>query len=129
MKDKKIKGNRISNAYLFVNLVLIVVLLIGLWTKTSVWEAKLDLGGVILLLIIINTLLLFKEIIVGIAPKSEKTTHTKPKSLNALRAIIRLIRKQDAIICTNNLKSIICLYFWLFGVYCLHGLEIIEKDA
>ena len=88
MKDKKIKGNRISNAYLFVNLVLIVVLLIGLWTKTSVWEAKLDLGGVILLLIIINTLLLFKEIIVGIAPKSEKTTHTKPKSLNALRAII-----------------------------------------
>lgn len=94
MKDKKNKNssnNKIGNWYLFVNLVLIVALLIGIWLKTPAWESQFQVGNLILFLIIVNTILLFKDfILVSYSSKHEnsKKILKQSKSLIPLRTFI-----------------------------------------
>ena len=89
MKDKNVVKDKKGNLYLFVNLVLIVALLIGIWTKTSAWEAKFDIGNLILFIIIVNTILLFKDfILVSYPSKKEKASRRKAKSLMPIRAFV-----------------------------------------
>lgn len=89
LKDKKVIKDKKGNWYLFVNLVLIVALLIGIWTKSSAWEAKFEIGNLLLFIIIVNTILLFKDfILVSYPSKKERSSGRKAKSLMPLRAYI-----------------------------------------
>lgn len=102
MKDKKVIKDKKGNWYLFVNLVLIVALLIGIWTKSSAWEAKFEIGNLLLFIIIVNTILLFKDfILVSYPSKKDRNPRNKPKSLMPLRAYIN----STSIIDDNLLKT------------------------
>ena len=91
MKDKEDKKTKLcsnkNNAQLFANLILIAILLIGLWNSTSAWEAKLDVGNIILLLVIINTVLLFKNFIFSKHKNNGKEAYQKQKKLKSLKAL------------------------------------------
>jgi diguanylate cyclase (GGDEF)-like protein len=88
LKDKNVVKDKKGNWYLFVNLVLIVALLIGIWTKTSAWEAKFEVGNLILFIIIVNTILLFKDFILVSYPSKKGRRIRKLKSLASLRAYV-----------------------------------------
>ena len=101
MKDKTERNNsnnKVSNWYLFINLVLVVILLIGIWTKTSAWEAKFEVGNFILFLIIINTFLLFKDFIIVSYPTNKKKLSRKIKSLSSIRAFVNSTNADDKLL-------------------------------
>ena len=105
MKDKNVIKDKKSNWYLFVNLVLVVALLIGLWTKTSAWEARFDVGNLILFIIIVNTILLFKDFILSSYPsRKEKNVRKKAKSLMPLRAYVNSSTIDDNLLKTSIQK-------------------------
>ena len=103
-KEKKGSKGKKGNWYLFVNLVLIVTLLIGIKVKTPPWEPHFDVGHLILFIIIVNTLLLFKDFIL-VSYSSRKDASKKAlkhhKSLNSLRAFINSSTNID----NNTLKA------------------------
>ncbi|GAB4279408.1 MAG: hypothetical protein Kow0029_23260 [Candidatus Rifleibacteriota bacterium] len=84
--------NRINlNAYLFANLAILVVLLISLWNRKPVWDVSIRFPNLLLMLIIINSILIFKNLVFAgqSAKASKKAVLTKNhKSLNALRNIV-----------------------------------------
>lgn len=95
MKEENVTKSKKRNAYLFVNLVLIVILLIAIWTTkgNEILAQKLDVGILLLLTILFNTGLLFSKFIIGKRPSkksqnSNKETPKKLKSLNPLRVFI-----------------------------------------
>ena len=105
MKDKNVIKDKKSNWYLFVNLVLIVALLIGIWTKTSAWEAKFEIGNLLLFIIIVNTILLFKDfILVSYPSKKDRVSRRKAKSLMPLRAYINSANVDDNLLKTSIQK-------------------------
>jgi GGDEF domain-containing protein len=55
------KRNANLSAYLMINLVLTGILLIGVWRGEPLWDAAIRLPNLLVLLIIINTVLIFKE--------------------------------------------------------------------
>lgn len=93
LKDNKeinTPKNNTNNWYLFFNLVLVVILLIGIWTKNSAWEAKYEIGSLLIFIVIVNTLLLFKDCISFQSFHDESSTPKAKhlKSLKPLRAFI-----------------------------------------
>ncbi|MGM0600995.1 MAG: diguanylate cyclase domain-containing protein [Candidatus Rifleibacteriota bacterium] len=85
----KTKNKTNLNAYLFGNLVILCVLLISLWNRKPVWDVNLRFPNLLLILVIINSILIFKGLIMsdnasGTTRKSGKTN----KSLAPLRSII-----------------------------------------
>lgn len=90
LKDKR-KTN--LNAYLFANLVIVGVLLIGLWNRKPVWDVSLRFPNLLLMLVLINTILIFREVILGApaAPMVARRKHARKRSrnLNQLRSILK----------------------------------------
>lgn len=86
----KTKNKTNLNAYLFGNLVILCVLLISLWNRKPVWDVNLRFPNLLLILVIINSILIFKGLILsdnnstGTAKKTGRTN----KSLAPLRSII-----------------------------------------
>ena len=96
MKDKENKENNIStekkgNWYLFINLVLILILLLGLKTNTAAWEAKFEVRYLIIFILIANTFLLFKDFILVSYSSEKKGAGKKHKSLKSLKPVRTLI--------------------------------------
>ena len=91
MKDRK----RINlNSYLFANLVIVGVLLIGLWNRQPVWDVSLRFPNLLLILVLINTILIFREVILGGRPikirgRQQKESRQKMRNLNELRSVLR----------------------------------------
>ncbi|PKL48130.1 MAG: hypothetical protein CVV42_10750 [Candidatus Riflebacteria bacterium HGW-Riflebacteria-2] len=91
MKERK----RINlNSYLFANLVIVGVLLIGLWNRQPVWDVSLRFPNLLLILVLINTILIFREVILGGRPiqirsRQKKESRQKLRNLNELRGVLR----------------------------------------
>jgi len=87
------------NAYLFANLVIVGVLLIGIWNRKPVWDVNLRLPNLLLILVLINTILLFRETLFGTPAKSLKSARKRRKSsghsLKELRAVVKNADKID----------------------------------
>ena len=58
-------------SYLFANVLLSAFLLIGIWRGEPLWDATLRLPNILLFLMIINTVLLFREAIPSGKPRSK----------------------------------------------------------
>lgn len=90
MKDT---GKTNLNAYLFANLVIVGVLLIGLWNRKPVWDVNLRFPNLLLILVLINTILLFRETILGVGNRPARTrqrrARRRSRNLNELRSILR----------------------------------------
>ena len=96
MKDKENKENNIStekkgNWYLFINLVLILILLFGLKTNTAAWEAKFEVKYLIIFILIVNTILLFKDFILVSYSSEKRGANKKHKSLKSLKPVRAMI--------------------------------------
>ncbi len=88
MKDK---NNVNLKAYLFANLVILCVLLIGIWNRKPVWDVNIRFPNLLLILVIINTVLIFKEFIINSpasGTKSKSRSKKKSRSFSSLRRII-----------------------------------------
>lgn len=89
LKDK-VKTN--LNAYLFANLAIVGVLLIGLWNRKPVWDVSLRFPNLLLMLVLINTVLLFRDVILGAATSPgkarRKRARRRARNLNDLRAVL-----------------------------------------
>jgi diguanylate cyclase (GGDEF)-like protein len=82
------------NSYLFANLVIVGVLLIGLWNRQPVWDVSLRFPNLLLILVLINTILIFREVILGGRPiqirsRQKKESRQKLRNLNELRGVLR----------------------------------------
>lgn len=55
------RRNRDLTAHLLINLVFVCVLLVGLWRGEAVWDASIRLPNLLVLLVIINTLIIFRK--------------------------------------------------------------------
>lgn len=97
-QGKILKGrNRTNlNAYLFTNLVVVGILLIGLWNRKPVWDVSIRFPNLLLILIILNTVLIFREVILvagtaGSAPAKsrQKRARKRSRNLNELRAVLK----------------------------------------
>lgn len=84
------------NAYLFTNLVVVGMLLIGLWNRKPVWDVSIRFPNLLLILVILNTILIFREVILvaGAADKApaksrQKRARKKSRNLNELRTILK----------------------------------------
>ncbi|MBU1109591.1 MAG: diguanylate cyclase [Candidatus Riflebacteria bacterium] len=97
MKERK----RINlNSYLFANLVIVSVLLIGLWNRKPVWDVSLRFPNLLLILVLLNTILIFREVILGkrTTPsrgRQKKQSRQKLRNLNELRVVLRNSPKID----------------------------------
>lgn len=78
------------NAYLFANLVILCLLLIGIWNKKPVWDTSIRFPNLLLVLVIINTVLIFKDFILGTTPAKTGKVSKKRKliGLNKVREVI-----------------------------------------
>lgn len=80
------------NAYLFANLVILCILLVSLWNRKPVWDVNLRFPNLLLILVILNSILIFKNLIFA-RPATRNTrkqaTGRPGKSLNVLRGIIQ----------------------------------------
>lgn len=91
MKERK----RINlNSYLFANLVIVSVLLIGLWNRQPVWDVSIRFPNLLLILVLLNTILIFREVILGNRPvptrsRNKKQSRQKLRNLNELRSVLR----------------------------------------
>ncbi len=92
-------GKTNLNAYLFANLVIVGVLLIGLWNRKPVWDVNLRFPNLLLILVLINTILLFRETILGTGgrPARSQRRHARKRSrnLSELRGIIKNAEQID----------------------------------
>lgn len=97
--------NKINlNAYLFANLVILCALLVGLWNMKPLWEVSIGFENLLLILVILNTILIFKEVILTAAQKSRKTKNKK--SLAALRTLIKKSKQLDNKLLESVLKKL-----------------------
>ncbi len=113
MKEENVTKSKKRNAYLFVNLVLIVILLIAIWTNKGkeILAQKLDVGILLLLTILFNTGLLFSKFIISKHPSkksknSNKETPKKLKSLNPLRVFINSSSISDPRLLTETVDKL-----------------------
>lgn len=89
---KKNKKHKLSlqgrtNAYLFANLVMVGALLVGLWNKNPVWDTTIRFPNILLLLVILNTVFIFRDVL-KVKPgtgKGASKQEKKHKSLWRLR--------------------------------------------
>lgn len=90
------------NAYLFTNLAVVGILLIGLWNRKPVWDVSIRFPNLLLILIIINTVLIFRETILAagaVKPGKNRSrsriARKRSKNLNELRAILKNAEQID----------------------------------
>jgi len=79
------------NAYLFANLVILCILLISLWNRKPVWDVSLRFPNLLLVLVILNSILIFKNLIFARTPVKTSRKPDSPKtgkSLARLRGIV-----------------------------------------
>lgn len=95
-REKKLKDRkRINlNSYLFANLVIVGTLLTSLWKRQPVWDVSLRFPNLLLILVLINSILIFREIILGnrqkpIKTRQQKKSRQKLRNLNELRGVLR----------------------------------------
>ena len=108
MKDN---GKTNLNAYLFANLVIVGVLLIGIWNRKPVWDVNLRLPNLLLILVLLNTILLFRETIFGVPRKPAKSSRRQQKkkrvsSLNELRSVVKNAEKIDDTLLSKVLNKL-----------------------
>ena len=97
-KDKIVTNDKKGNWYLFVNLVLIVALLIGIWKDgISAFETKIEIRYIIIFIIIFNTLLLFKDFILASYPASKEDSPRKRKQLKSLKPLRAFINSTTTV--------------------------------
>lgn len=91
------KPNRTNlNAYLFANLLILSLLLAGLWNRKPVWDVSLRFPNLLLILVILNTILIFREVILGAGvSRAGKTQKRTVRSLRSVRKILRSARAHD----------------------------------
>jgi diguanylate cyclase (GGDEF)-like protein len=104
------------NAYLFTNLAVVCILLYGLWNRKPVWDVSIRFPNLLLLLVILNTILIFREVIFfGTRQKSKaisarkKKAKREHKSLGELRSLLQTADPADDSLLGNTtarLKSI-----------------------
>lgn len=77
---------------MFANLVILCILLVSLWNRKPVWDVSLRFPNLLLILVILNSILIFKNLIFAKTSSrpSRKPSNTKAsRSLGALRGIIQ----------------------------------------
>ncbi len=92
------------NAYLFANLVILCILVVSLWNRKPVWDATLRFPNLLLILVILNSILIFKNLIFAkTTTKSVKkgAAGRTVKNLAALRGIVQDSAELDASIYTK----------------------------
>jgi GGDEF domain-containing protein len=105
VKDK----NKINlNAYLFANLVILCLLLIGLWNKKPVWDVNLRFPNLLLILVIINTILIFKEFIIssGSSPRKAAPSSKGLLGLSKLRGLTNEAEENGAKLFPETLEKL-----------------------
>lgn len=107
MKDT---GKTNLNAYLFANLVIVGVLLIGLWNRKPVWDVNLRFPNLLLILVLINTILLFRETILGVGNRPARTrqrrARRRSRNLNELRSILKNAGQIDESLLNKSLVKL-----------------------
>ena len=104
-KDRKKENNKkIGNWYLFLNLVLVVVLLIGVWKFPDIFKFQFSVDNVILFIVIVNVILLFKDFILVSYGSKNDISHKKFKQLKSLEPL-RAFINSSTIIDDKLLKS------------------------
>ncbi|HNX76813.1 MAG TPA: diguanylate cyclase [Candidatus Rifleibacterium sp.] len=104
-------GKTNLNAYLFANLAIVGVLLIGIWNRKPVWDVNLRFPNLLLILVIINTVLLFRESILGGGgnhPAKSQRRHARKRSrnLNELRAVLRNATQIDETLLNQTINKL-----------------------
>lgn len=101
------------NAYLFTNLAVVGVLLIGLWNRKPVWDVSIRFPNLLLILVIINTVLIFRETILAagaVRPAKSKTRNRiarkRSRNLNELRAILKNAEQIDETLLKKTLTRL-----------------------
>ncbi|NLI77457.1 MAG: GGDEF domain-containing protein [Candidatus Riflebacteria bacterium] len=75
-----------QTAYLFGNLVILCLLLLGIWRGQPVWDTTLRLPNLLLILVILNTVLIFRE---GLPGRDGPAAGPRPvRDLSALRRVL-----------------------------------------
>jgi GGDEF domain-containing protein len=84
-KKNKLSPQGRTNAYLFANLAIVGALLVGLWNKNPVWDATIRFPNILLLLVILNTVLIFRDVLKLKPTKGAAKQEKKHKTLWGLR--------------------------------------------
>lgn len=102
------KQNRINlNAYLFANLLILSLLLAGLWNRKPVWDVSLRFPNLLLILVILNTILIFREVILGAGvKKTGKAPAKSVKSLRTLRKMLKSAKSHDQELLANAIAQL-----------------------
>ncbi len=69
----------------------------SLWNKKPVWDVNLRFPNLLLILVIINSILIFKEFILGASANRTKTRSSSGKKLNGLNKLRTVLSKSDEI--------------------------------
>lgn len=89
------------------------VLLIGLWNRKPVWDVSIRFPNLLLILVIINTVLIFRETILAVGavrPAKSKTRNRiarkRSRNLNELRAILKNAEQIDETLLKKTLARL-----------------------
>ena len=97
MKNCSSKNKVNLNAYLFANLLIVGILLVSLWNRKPVWDVSLRFPNLLLILVLINTVLIFRDVIFAAAatPRIKRAAKLRKRSLNELRAVLKNASRVD----------------------------------
>lgn len=95
----KAKHKTNLNAYLFANLAILCVLLISLWNRKPVWDVNLRFPNLLLILVIINSILIFKNLLFAQAASraGRKLAKAKTAGHSSLESLRGILQKADTI--------------------------------
>ncbi|MBI3039901.1 diguanylate cyclase [bacterium] len=93
------------NFYLFLNLIILCIFLLGIWRGEPVWDASIRLPSLLLFLAVINTVLIFRESIV--LPASRANFPGQNELARYLRAIVGSSEQIDDKLLSDSLETII----------------------
>jgi len=72
------------NVYLFANLVSLCLLVIGLWRGQPTWDTSIRLPNILIFLVIINTILIFREGLLDYRRSKKTTDHNRLENLRKI---------------------------------------------
>ena len=84
---KRLKLN--LNTYLSINLVLLVLLLLGIWRGRPVWDTSLSMPTLMFILVIINSVIIFRESLVTLIYRYSGRKRLKSSGLSDIRSLFK----------------------------------------
>lgn len=111
LRDVNVNRRRINlNTYLTINLAVLCMILLGLWRGEPVWNVPVSMPNLLLILVVINTALIFRDALLSIVPMNFRRDKIDQATLYSLRKVLANRSEPNASMISEVASEILKLF-------------------